>query len=218
MPTRLGEDLAGVLQMAEDSMDLLDALIWVGCELCPLDKAIAFGRKIDHRSFMTQIVVRPKYSRSLRTSGTPSFCFQNQRIVVVFGRRMQYAIVDTEEELLSKVQAAADRGHKHCLVQFSAPWCQRCPAFTEAVKKESEKFKFEWVYALLPEAEDLKEAYQITKLPAIVLLHCTEKDESKVAIQMPKQLAVEQAVSPERLEEILSLQCDRVALAFNDDF
>jgi hypothetical protein len=126
--------------------------------------------------------------------------------------------VQTEEELLSAVEEAAKRGQTHCLVQFSAPWCERCPAFTEAVEQQTTKHKFEWLYAGLPEAEDLKEVYEIAKLPAIALLHCIDKKESNEAIQMPAALLVEQSVSPTRLNELLSKHCDHVPLAFDDDF
>jgi len=131
---------------------------------------------------------------------------------------MQKIAVDTEEALLVKVQEAAKRGHTHCLVQFSAPWCERCPAFTQAVEQQRFKYQFEWLYALLPEAEDLKEVYEIARLPAVVLLHCTEKESSNQAIEMPASLLVEQSVSPERLTQVLSEHCKHVPLAFDDDF
>ncbi len=126
--------------------------------------------------------------------------------------------VNTEEELISMVEEAAKRGQTHSLVQFSAPWCERCPAFTEAVEQQSTKYQFEWLYALLPEAEDLKEVYEIAKLPAVVLLHCTQKEASNQAIQMPAPLLVEQSVSPARLGVLLAQHCKHVPLAFDEDF
>jgi len=131
---------------------------------------------------------------------------------------MSKIVIETEEQLVSEVERACNSGQTHCLVQFSAPWCERCPAFTEAVQQQTTKHKFHWLYALLPEAEDLKEVYEITKLPAVVLLHCTQKEESDEAIQMPASLLVEQSVSPARLNDLLSKHCDHVPLAFDDDF
>lgn len=58
------------------------------------------------------------------------------------------------------------------IVQFSAPWCTRCPAFTEAMIKLKQQFTFSWLYIDLSVegTDELKEEFAITRLPAIVVL------------------------------------------------
>jgi len=60
--------------------------------------------------------------------------------------------------------------------------------------------------------------YKIAKLPAVVLLHCSQKEPSNQAIEMAATLLVDQSVSAERLVEVLSKHCNHVPLAFDDDF
>lgn len=68
------------------------------------------------------------------------------------------------------------------VVQFSAPWCTRCPTFTEAMRQLKRDYQFIWVYAELPDAEELKEEFEITKLPALVLLSKDHETHKQVAL------------------------------------
>lgn len=118
--------------------------------------------------------------------------------------------------LTSQVYEASKEGHTHHLVQFSAPWCQRCPEFTKCVEQLEQKFKFSWHYALLPEAEELKETYEIAKLPAIILLE--NKTLMQTADKLPKPSIKHQATSPQMLQDIVSKYCPHVQMTFDDDF
>lgn len=125
-------------------------------------------------------------------------------------------LVDTENSLAQKLAESRSDGVKHCLIQFSAPWCQRCPAFTKAIEGRIAKYKFAWLLAELPEAEELKETYAIAKLPAIVVL--STSSEADDLVNLAKPLAVHQAASESTLEESLSQHCERCPLAFDEDF
>jgi len=128
-------------------------------------------------------------------------------------------LVTTEESLVQKLVDSRSDGVKHCLIQFSAPWCQRCPAFTKAIEGRLDKYKFAWLLAELPEAEELKETYAIAKLPAIVVLSTfsTSSDADNL-VDFAKSLAVHQAASESTLEESLSQHWERCPLAFDEDF
>ena len=81
----------------------------------------------------------------------------------------------------------ASEGEVITLLQFSAPWCERCPSFTRKVESLSSKYKFRWLHATLPDAEELQEHFQIRMLPAFVL----GRGE---AVQGASEQAVEKAV------------------------
>ena len=56
------------------------------------------------------------------------------------------------------------------VLQFSAPWCVRCPPFQMVVEKMQPQYKFKWLHAELPDGQELQERFGVTKLPAVVLV------------------------------------------------
>lgn len=95
-------------------------------------------------------------------------------------------------------------GPEIVLMQISAPWCERCPAFTACVSELMESHRFRWVQAELPEAAELQEHYEIHQLPAFVL--GTAEDE-----------IVEQGASLETLRQAVRSRCPP-KLVLDDEF
>ena len=62
------------------------------------------------------------------------------------------------------------------VVQFSAPWCRRSPAFTDAVRRLGDECHFLWACAQIPEAAELVVRYGIRNLPAIAVYSSADDD------------------------------------------
>ena len=56
------------------------------------------------------------------------------------------------------------------LLQFSSDRCPRCEPFTEAVTALQRHFAFSHVMCTVTESEELVEAFEVSKLPAFVIL------------------------------------------------
>tara|TARA_Y100000748_G_scaffold283492_1_gene264578 strand:- start:713 stop:1051 length:339 start_codon:yes stop_codon:yes gene_type:complete len=92
------------------------------------------------------------------------------------------------------------------VVQFTAPWCQRCAPFKDAIAKAHTTWQFGWLMATLPEAEELQERFGIKQLPAIVVLSADDD---------PRTLAVLQGTTADSAIKVLQQHCVMVT---DDDF
>lgn len=77
-------------------------------------------------------------------------------------------VVDTVEEYETAVESQAGKG-KPLLIQFTAEWCPRCPAFGDAIKALTAEYQFQWAVSDAAEPE-LVEHFEIKQLPAYVLV------------------------------------------------
>ena len=83
------------------------------------------------------------------------------------------------------------------LLVLKAAWCERCPAFGEAVAELATKYQFDYYYTDAADTE-LVEHYAVTKLPAFVLYKGPEAKPTVSSPATPLQVrgAVEGCCSP----------------------
>lgn len=80
--------------------------------------------------------------------------------------------IDTVEEY-ETARDASLAAHKVLIVQVTAEWCPRCPAFGDAIKALTSEYQFVWATNDASEAEFI-EHFGIKQLPAFVLVCETE--------------------------------------------
>lgn len=76
--------------------------------------------------------------------------------------------VDTVEEYEKAIETCAEE-NKALLIQFTAEWCPRCPAFGNAIKALTAEYQFRWAVSDAAEPE-VVEHFEIKQLPAYVLV------------------------------------------------
>ena len=74
------------------------------------------------------------------------------------------------------------------ILQLSSPTCVKCPAVTDELKHLNDTFEFTWLHCNVHECPDVSEHFEVTKLPAIVVI---EADKTSVHQQIrPFEIAV----------------------------
>ncbi len=96
------------------------------------------------------------------------------------------------------------------MIQFSAPWCARCPSFTKTMQQLKQEYTFAWYYAELPDADELKEEFEIVCLPALVIL----KDDQNGGY---RTIDIQQSLSVETAQALVNQHCSKL-LVLDADF
>ena len=119
---------------------------------------------------------------------------------------IELRFVKTVEEM--DAARAAMQPDRPLLLVVKAQWCERCPAFGEAVADLASAYHFDYYYTDAADTE-LTEHHTISKLPAYVLHTAPE---SEPTVQSP--------ATPEQVQAAIRASCARVlpALHLDADF
>ena len=94
------------------------------------------------------------------------------------------------------------------IIQFSAPWCARCPSFTKIMQQLKQEYTFAWYYAELPEADELKEEFEIVRLPALVILSGKNGVYRTIDVQQSLSVITAQELVKQHCPKLLVLDAD----------
>ena len=98
---------------------------------------------------------------------------------------------------LEKLNDFFETAEKPVVVQMASKTCERCPSFTEEVKKLKLEYDFEWVYVDVFESTDIVDEFGIAKLPAFIY-HVHKNEAHNVTCQN---------ASPSELRNVLQRNC-----------
>ena len=110
--------------------------------------------------------------------------------------------VTTPEDL----EAVIERQDSPVLVQFGSHSCPRCKPFTETVEALKTDFAFEHLMVTVTDCPELVEQFNVTKLPAFVVL--TRVDSKGELVQ---------AASPEKVQSAVRGVCNPI-LRLDEEF
>jgi thioredoxin-like negative regulator of GroEL len=105
-----------------------------------------------------------------------------------------------------EVEAAIERQDRPVLVQFGKHDCPRCGPFTEAVEALKTDYEFEHLMVTVTDAPELVEHFEVSRLPAFVVMTNMESDREIV-----------QAASPEKVQGAVRATCS-LKLRLDEDF
>ena len=112
---------------------------------------------------------------------------------------------------VDELKALLDFSNQPVLLQFSSHECPRCPAFAKAVAAQGENYEFDHRLALVSEAPELIKEYEVSKLPAFVLLVPSFWEDKE------NRPTVYQAASHETMRSAVRAQCS-AKVQFDLDF
>ena len=108
------------------------------------------------------------------------------------------------DEQMRQIKSGAVQ--RSVLVQFSAPWCRRCPPITSDIQSLTMRREFEWIYVNVADTRFAVERFELSQLPAVVIYANALSDE----------YVVHQGVTVQQLDQ-LTAHCPS-KLVFDEDF
>ena len=109
---------------------------------------------------------------------------------------MEITHIKDEDELIDFVTRKHSENKRKTVVQFSAPWCQRCPTASKIMEDmyNDENYSFNFAKVNTSEERDIIESYEITKLPAVIIFSNIQ------------DYKVHQNLDPDNLKSIIQLE------------